>query len=246
MVPVLVGAQGVGKSTGLAAMVPAPDFFTEVSFHEDDDDLARKMRGKLLAEISELRGLNTRAIEGIRAFVTRKHENWVPKFREFATTYPRRAVFMGTTNEDAFLADKEGNRRWLPVRVGASADVEAVCRDRLQLWAEGRELFKAGGVAFRDAEELARAVHAEHTVTDPWTEEIARWLAETDELTGDTPGEREFLRVCDVARFALRLEAKQLRRCEELRICNSLQELGYMRDRGYVNGVQVRVWKRKQ
>ncbi|MCV5824559.1 virulence-associated E family protein, partial [Escherichia coli] len=87
------------------------------SFAEKDDDLARKMRGRLVAEIGELRGLNTKELESIKAFVTRTHENWIPKYREFATQFPRRLVFVGTTNEDEFLADKTGNRRWLPVEV---------------------------------------------------------------------------------------------------------------------------------
>lgn len=110
MVPILVGRQGCGKSSGVEALSPDPAFFTEISFAEKDDDLARKMRGRLVAEIGELRGLNTKELESIKAFVTRTHENWIPKYREFATQFPRRLVFIGTTNEDEFLADKTGNR----------------------------------------------------------------------------------------------------------------------------------------
>lgn len=62
MVQILVGAQGVKKSSGVAALSPDPAFFTEISFAEKDDDLARKMRGRLAAEIGELRGLNTREL----------------------------------------------------------------------------------------------------------------------------------------------------------------------------------------
>jgi predicted P-loop ATPase len=58
MVPILVGGQGVGKSTGVSAMCPSNEFFTEVSFHEKEDDLARRMRGRLVGEIGELRGLH--------------------------------------------------------------------------------------------------------------------------------------------------------------------------------------------
>ncbi|MGS6322220.1 VapE domain-containing protein, partial [Enterobacter hormaechei] len=60
MVPILVGPQGCGKSSGVEALSPDPAFFTEISFAEKDDDLARKMRGRLVAEIGELRGLNTK------------------------------------------------------------------------------------------------------------------------------------------------------------------------------------------
>src|SRR5690606_14634369 len=111
MAPILVGQQGAGKSTAVAAMAPAPEFFAEISFSEKDEDLARKMRGRLVAEIGELRGLHTREQEAIKAFVSRTHENWIPKYREFAVQFPRRLVFIGTTNKDEFLADETGNRR---------------------------------------------------------------------------------------------------------------------------------------
>lgn len=130
----------------MEALSPDPAFFTEISFAEKDDDLARKMRGRLVAEIGELRGLNTKELESIKAFVTRTHENWIPKYREFATQFPRRLVFVGTTNEDEFLADKTGNRRWLPVEV-SKVDVKAIKRDLLLLWAEAREVFQRLGVS---------------------------------------------------------------------------------------------------
>ncbi|UHL65570.1 virulence-associated E family protein [Paralcaligenes sp. KSB-10] len=128
MVPILVGPQGAGKSTGVAAMVPGGDLFAELNLADKDADQARLLRGKLLAEISELRGLRTRELEAIKAFITRTHEQWVPKFEEFATAYARRCVFIGTTNQDEFLADETGNRRWLPARVGV-VDVQALQRD---------------------------------------------------------------------------------------------------------------------
>lgn len=243
MVPILVGEQGAAKSSSVAAMVPSPDFFTEISFHEKDEDLARKMRGRLVAEIGELRGLHTRELESIKAFITRTHENWVPKYREFATSFPRRLVFIGTTNKDEFLADETGNRRWLPVRTGR-ADIDAVKRDHAQLWAEARELFGLLGVAYQAAEELAKPVHKEHTITDPWAEEISRWLVEQEPLTGEIPQARDFLQISEVARGALRLEAKQVGKREEMRISNSLRECGYERTKKRVNGKPAWVWVR--
>lgn len=235
MVPILVGGQGVGKSTGVAAMVPDMDYFTEVSFHEKEDDLARRMRGRLLGEIGELRGLHTRELETIKAFITRTHESWVPKYREFSVTFPRRIVFVGTTNKDEFLADETGNRRWLPVRV-SQADVEAIRRDRLQLWAEASELYERDGIDYREAESLAGDVHAEHTMTDPWAEDVGRWLDEPDPLTGDTPRTREFLRVGDVLRGAIKLEAKHVKKYEEMRMGNVLRAFNYVRRRIRIAG----------
>lgn len=238
MVPILVGGQGVGKSTGVAAMCPANDFFTEVSFHEKEDDLARRMRGRLVGEIGELRGLHTRELETIKAFITRTHESWVPKYREFATSFPRRIVFVGTTNKEEFLADDTGNRRWLPVRV-EQADVEAIRRDRLQLWAEGRVMYDLLGIDYQDAEGLAGAVHADHTIRDSWEDAIDQWLDEPDPLTGDCPRARNFLRVTDVLKGALGYEPKHIGRREEMRAGSALRNLGYARKKLRVDGVVI-------
>ncbi len=241
MVPILVGEQGSVKSSSVAAMVPAPEFFCEISFGESEDDQARKMRGRLVAEIAELRGLRTRDLETIKSFITRTHEIWVPKYKEFAVNFPRRLVFIGTTNEEEFLADETGNRRWLPVRVGR-ADIEAIKRDREQLWAEGRTLFVQDGVAYEAAERLAPAVHADHTIGDPWEEVVSKWLDTEDTLGGGTPRDREFLRVGDVLLGALRADIRNIRKADEMRACKVLQACGYTRVNRRVAGVPAKVW----
>ncbi|KER02837.1 ATPase [Photorhabdus temperata] len=243
MVPILVGAQGCGKSTGVAALSPDPAFFTEISFAEKDDDLARKMRGRLVAEIGELRGLNTKEQESIKAFVTRTHENWIPKYREFATQFPRRLVFIGTTNSDEFLSDKTGNRRWLPVEVG-QVNVPAIKNDCMQLWVEAREVVKQfGGIQFHDAERLATLVHDQYMIKDVWLETVERWLDESDILTGDIPRTRKFLRASDVLREALNLDSRNIGKREEMRISSVLQNCGFKRVQRRINGKMVRIFE---
>lgn len=241
MVPILVGAQGSGKSSGVAAMAPAHEFFTEVSFSEREDDLSRKMRGCLLAEIGELRGLHTRELESIKAFITRTHETWVPKYREFAVQFPRRLVFIGTTNQHEFLADETGNRRWLPVLTN-QVDRDAIKADCALLWAEAREVFKVRGVVFKGAEQLANEAHADHTLHDTWVEVIAEWLDTEDSLTGEIPRIREFLRLTDVARDALGLNVHQITRTQELRIGKCLRECGYEKRVRKIEREDRKVW----
>lgn len=243
MVPILVGPQGCGKSSGVEALSPDPAFFTEISFAEKDDDLARKMRGRLVAEIGELRGLNTKELESIKAFVTRTHENWIPKYREFATQFPRRLVFVGTTNEDEFLADKTGNRRWLPVEV-SRVDVKEIKADLLLLWAEARETFKRfGGIQFRDAERLGASVHEQYTIKDVWLETVEKWLDTPDMMTNDIPRNCEFLRASDVLREAIGLDSRNIGKREEMRISNVLQNCGYKRVQRRVDGKKMRIFE---
>jgi len=240
IMPILVGEQGLLKSTALAALVPSVAFFAEISLHDKDPDLARIMRGKLVVEVGELKGMRAREIEHTKAFVTRRHENWVPKFKEFASTYPRRAVLFGTTNEDEFLEDATGSRRFNPIRV-RTADRRGIERDRLLLWAEGRERFHedlafgGDGVLWKEAEQLAHAEHPAFTHEDPWTQDVVRWIAERE------PDPTPFSST-DCLKGALLLPAQQLHTGSKKRLALILRRLGFEDVRRRFSGRQMRVW----
>jgi len=244
MVPILVGAQGVGKSMGVAALVPSADFATEISFSEKEDDLSRKMRGRLVAEIGELRGLHTREMTTIKQFVTRTHENWIPKYREFATTFPRRLVFIGTTNEDQFLADATGNRRWLPMRVG-QVDVEAIKRDVDQLWAEGVNLFKANRVMHQAASRLAVRSHDEFMYVDQLSTAVEQWFDRPNPITGIAPRDEHFVLIHDVLVKACGFEPRQILRRDEMRVGNILKTMGWARKQIRVEGERRYVYQKE-
>lgn len=247
MVPVFIGGQGAGKTRSVKALAPAIDFYTELNLADRDADASRVMRGRLVLELGELRGLHTRDSESIKAFISRTHENWVPKFKEFSTQFARRFLFFGTTNQEEFLADETGERRWLPVRVGR-CDVAAIARDCLQLWAEARDVFDLAGIDWQDAETLAADVHHEHKISDPWAPVVQTWLDTPEEFDGEdaTPARREFLQVHHVLIGALRMDAKQIGKREEMRVGKVLQSLGYVRATKRVNGKPAKVWAKPE
>ena len=240
MVPILVGRQGAKKTSGVAALVPSPDFFTEVNLMERDEDLSRKLRGRLVGEIGELRGLSTRDLESIKTFITRTHEDWIPKYREFAVRFPRRLVFIGTTNSAEFLADETGHRRWLPVEVGV-IDVGRIKADRLQLWAEGAVLWKASGIAWREAEERAPAMHKKHVVSDSWEMLINRWLDDADAFESEPRRARPFV-TSDLMAGALSMSASQMTRANTMRLAKVLRFMGFEPRITKSKGKSVRVW----
>lgn len=227
MAPILQGLQGKQKSTAIEALAPHPDFFAEISFTEKDDDVARAMRGLLVAELAELRGLKSKDEESIKAFMSRRHEKWVPKFKEFKVIMPRRVIFFGTTNKDDFLADETGNRRWLPFEV-TCADAEAIARDRALLWAEARELFKAEGVMWQDAQRLADAEHKYFAQVDVWEDTIENWLYSAD-FEENSPSEKPYIKLIDVLVGALGMEVRTIKASDEWRAGKAMRKLGYVR-----------------
>lgn len=244
MVPILVGSQGVRKSSAVQAISPDPDYFCEIDLGANHDNLARQMRGRMVGEIAELQGLRTRELESIKAFIVRQYENWVPKYKEFAATYARRIVFVGTSNQDDFLADETGNRRWLPMKV-SRCDTDAIVRDRLQLWAEARELFMVVGIDHIAAERLARAEHGKFRSVDAWEDVVARWLAEED-MEGKANGAVPHLRNADILQGALNIGAERMKRLDEVRLGSVMPVLGWERRFVWVEGRSIRAWVRKE
>lgn len=231
MCPILVGKQGIGKSRGIQAMVPDPSFYVEIRLDEDDDSIARKMRGVLIGEIAELRGLRTSDADRIKAFVTRTHEKWTPKYMEHSTTFARRLVMIGTTNEDEFLSDTE-NRRWLPVR-STRCDVMAIRRDMEQLWAEAYELWLANGIVWRSAEELGKQARGDFETEDNWAPMVNRWLEET---------KAEHYTTADVLTLAVGLDARSVSKAHEMRLGKIMRTLGFERSQKRVGGKSMKVW----
>lgn len=240
MVPVLIGEQDLGKSYGISEMVPASDFYGTIDLTERDADLSRRMRGKLILEIGELRGLQSRDVESIKEFITRTHENWVPKYEELAVTFPRRCVFIGTHNQKLFLSDTTGNRRWLPVDV-KKVDVAAIKRDREQLWAEAKLLFEAGGVAFKKVSELVKERHDDYRVTDSWADAIEEWLHTPDGLD-EAPITGEFIKMDKLLKDCLGIDLNRRKRSDEMRVGLILRELGFDKKVVFEGKRTIRVW----
>lgn len=248
MAIILHGAQGVRKTSAVRAISPHEEMYTSLSLDVSDADNARQLRGKLVGELEELRGLNSKQSESIKAWVSRRVEEWTPKFKEFNDKYRRRTVVWGSTNESEILADSTGERRWLPITVGLDScggniDVDAIERDRDQLWAEGAVLYGKHGVMWQEAERLARSEHSKFAVVDDWMVPIEHWLYEPvggwmlDEGTGsDDAGapnghNPEGVLSVTVAVEALGIPLRQVNRTVQMRVAKCLGALGYVRGR---------------
>jgi len=240
MAPILVGAQGARKTSAIMAMVPDEEFYTTIKLDAHDDDTSRRMRGKLVGELEELRGLNTRHIEEIKAWITRRSEGWIPKYKEFESRFKRRLVFFGSTNEEEFLNDPTGERRWLPGMCG-QLDLDWIRENRDQLWAEGAAKFMVGGVDWEEAETLAKEEHHDYKVTDSWDGAVSRWLLEK-QISGQSPTDTGFVSLSDALSGAVNVPLSNQDRGKEMRMAKVLKGLGWKKGRLPANADGVRAW----
>ena len=151
-VPVLVGTkQGEGKSTLIKWLALNEQWFSEVK-KVDGADSIEQLFGAWICEIPELAAFKRADdVESIKAFVTRTKDKYRKPYDKSPVEYPRRCVFIGTTNLSQFLSDRSGNRRFYPVICNSSGyflfDHETECREFIsQCWAEARERFKQGKI----------------------------------------------------------------------------------------------------
>jgi predicted P-loop ATPase len=245
MAPILVGAQGIRKTSIIQAMAPNEDMYAEIRLDDRDADLSRKLRGKLVGELEELRGLNSRAIEEIKAFVSRRRESWVPKFKEFENFFWRRCLLIGSTNDTEFLADPTGERRWLPGECVNKVDVEGLLRDRENLWAEAAALFLMNGVMWEAAEKLAEQEHPRYKIGDTWERAISIWMGQPQ--IGDAlPMDKGYITPGEVLSSALGVPLSQQDRRHEIRVTKALKSLRLREVTIHEGSTSFKAWERAQ
>lgn len=179
MVPVLVGRQGTRKSTLVKTLAPFSEAYLPINLATRDEDLSRSLRGKLLVEAEELRGIGSRDADSIKAWISRDTETWIPKYRENSTEYKRRFLIIGTTNNERFLSDPTGSRRWLPIKVcktRASINTDFVAANCEALWAQAINMFQTKGVLWRQAEFLAVNEITHYTKFTPREIAVKSWV----------------------------------------------------------------------
>lgn len=239
IVPVLVGPQGAKKSTLVQVLAIEKQFSSEISFASKDDDIARKMRGKITIEIPELSGMGRREVEDLKRFISLEFDEHVRKYKEYTTRTPRRCTFWMTTNESEFLTDRTGNRRYAPVRV-TSIDIEAVKRDLLQLWAQGRDIFTRFGIEHREVERLSEAENQKYMRSDAWADPIREWISTSPvDMVTNRP---VLLTPSNILTLALGMPAGRISPADSRRLAAVMRELGYVQKRLRVDGVVQRFY----
>lgn len=166
---VLEGRQGVGKSRLAARLAVRDEWFCgNLNLNADAKTKAELVSRAWIVECQELDGARKATLDAIKAFLATPIDTYRPAYAHTAGSFPRHCVIIGTTNEDAYLRDATGNRRYWPVRVG-SIDIEAFSRDVHQLWAEAVVREQAGEPITlpRHLWQVADELQASRMIEDP-------------------------------------------------------------------------------
>ena len=168
---VLEGPQGSGKSSAISILAGADNFSDQEILTLDAKAQMEAVEGVWLYELAELAGMKRTDTTRAKAFASRTVDRGRPAYGRFIEKRPRQFILIGTTNDDQYLLDPTGNRRFWPVKT-RGIDLGALRRDRDQLWAEA-SCIEAGGVSLTLDESLWEAAREQQNARmeeDPWLE----------------------------------------------------------------------------
>ena len=242
--PILVGAQGVGKSMFSRNLVP------DLLFSEITSPLDTLMKEQYrlhvawLLELPEIDNyFNVRNIENFKNLVTSRVDEVRYPYASLPSKLPRRFVMIGTTNRNQFLVDSTGNRRFVPLEIGGGFQIpwKKLAAERDSLWAAAVHAYRDGmGYEFNSGEIAAISEYIqEFGDPDPWMDKVATYIAIREEVTA-----------ADVLTHALELDPRNQGRREARRIADVLQTMGWRRlvtsrkDPTTGKSKSVRVWQR--
>jgi putative DNA primase/helicase len=175
---VLEGGQGAGKSS--AFRVLAGEWFSDTQFRIGDKDALLQLEDVWLYEVSELDAFSKADVTAVKQFLTTLNDKFRGVYERRSRRRPRQVVMGGSTNQDRYLRDSTGNRRFWPVTVGTiRLDLLRAVRD--QLFAQAYHEVQAGERWWPTREEeRAYFIPAQdkRVIVDPWADELAKRLGE--------------------------------------------------------------------
>lgn len=174
---VLESVEGKGKSTAIEILAGKDNFSDQHIMGIAGREQQEAMTGVWLYEIADLTGMKKTEVEQVKAFASRKVDRARPAYGRFRVDRPRRTIFFATTNDSEYLKSESGNRRFWPVVVGR-IDLDALRRDRDQIWAEAA-VCEARGDSSVLPERLWKAAGEEQIhrkEVDAWLDPISNYL----------------------------------------------------------------------
>ena len=254
VMPVIIGPQGVGKSSSMAWLFP-PNmrtrwFSDELRLNDRSNDRVESIQGAVIAEVAEMAGATNADIESLKAFLSRTSDYRRLAFRRNPEPFPRMCSLVGTANRNMLPNDPTGNRRFVALYVtdgNAGEVMKWLDANRLNLWAEAFSRAKANELMHLDSglAEAQKAANERARSADFILENaVESWLLEEAKKASMTG--KDYFKLANAAvgcgMIGHEDYAGKVPVGEGRRLSRVLQVLGCKSARRSVAGQQMRVW----
>ena len=141
IVLVFIGRQGIGKTRFFEKLALSSKFFGEgMCIDPRDKDSIIQATSKWISELGEIGSTMKKDMDSVKAFITKSTDEYRTPYGRASLHYPRITSFVGTVNDNEYLIDQTGNRRFVTVPLAPDLviDYETQIKpfDALQLWAQ--------------------------------------------------------------------------------------------------------------
>jgi len=182
----LVGPEGCGKSTIIKKL--GGEWFSDTfnfSMLSGGNGVRafEQLQGYWIIEIGEMAGLRKAEAEAAKNFLASSKDSYRKSHGTDPTDFPRKNIFIGTTNNYDFLSSNNGNRRYWPLVCMEFEPARSIWNDLTayeisQIWAEALAAYRMGETLNLSEEIKAEAkrMQQEHEEVDEWEEIIVNWL----------------------------------------------------------------------
>ncbi len=180
---ILEGPQGARKSTALRTLFHP--WFTDELAELGTKDAAIQLAGAWGIEMSELDSMRRGDVSRIKAFLSRTTDRYRPPYGRRVVEQPRQCAFTGSINDNEYLRDETGARRFWPLPCG-KINIEGIIANRDALWAEARDRYFLDEPWWLETpilNELAATQQSSRRVLDPWQEKISDFITAKTSVT---------------------------------------------------------------
>lgn len=168
---IFTGQQGIGKTTWLNRLLSkelAPYIYTG-NFQLGNKDTEIYLAQSMLVILDEFQVYGKRSQDKLKELITRPHIRVRRPYERFAENFTRRASFCASTNDEEFLTDFTGNRRFLCFQVLSIDYISPIDID--QVHAQAYALVKNGFEYWLNEEEAKEVSQINERFTNVSLEE---------------------------------------------------------------------------
>ncbi|MDE5619299.1 MAG: virulence-associated E family protein [Ruminococcus sp.] len=138
---VFQGPQGIGKTRFFEMLSLNSKFFGEgICLDPRDKDSVMQATSKWISELGELGSTMRKDMDSVKAFLTKSTDEYRMPYGKASLHYPRMTSFVGTVNDEQFLIDQTGNRRFVTIPLAPDLVIDYNTQikpfDALQLWSQ--------------------------------------------------------------------------------------------------------------
>ena len=238
--------QGIGKTTSFKALA-SPDWFNS-SAPDGDKDFLLNVHSCWIFEMGELESHTGKRSAGhMKNLITITTDNFRAPYGRNNEPHRRGSVFCGTVNEESFLRDETGNRRYwvVPITGTEPLDRDGLLAVRDGIWKAAVAAYRANELPMltRAQEALSEIQNKTFTYSDPWLEMLQ------NAIESNPPRWQMPFSTAEALAAAGLKNSEQITRADETRLAPVLRQLGFDKAKHPAttgDGKRIRLWSTAQ